>query len=153
MLDGHTHLDNMSRASTSSDSSATERLKWRNHPPLISPNPEKSNPFEDLAHPMETNRSKASVKHEANENDRGSNAREKTEESANDIEGDKGVGAEMGGVEGEKEKEEVGVGGKKALGFRERIRHFTWTWFCMTMATGGIANVLYTRKWILSYRL
>ena len=30
------------------------------------------------------------------------------------------------------------------LGFRERIRHFTWTWFCMTMATGGIANVLYT---------
>ncbi|KAK7519607.1 voltage-dependent anion channel-domain-containing protein [Phyllosticta citriasiana] len=30
------------------------------------------------------------------------------------------------------------------LGFRERIRHFTWTWFCMTMATGGIANVLYS---------
>ncbi|KAH7346123.1 voltage-dependent anion channel [Pyrenochaeta sp. MPI-SDFR-AT-0127] len=30
------------------------------------------------------------------------------------------------------------------MGFRERIRHFTWTWFCMTMATGGIANVLYT---------
>jgi hypothetical protein len=26
---------------------------------------------------------------------------------------------------------------------KERIRHFTWTWFCMTMATGGIANVLY----------
>ena len=29
------------------------------------------------------------------------------------------------------------------LKFRERIRHFTWTWFTMTMATGGIANVLY----------
>ncbi|KAF1987261.1 hypothetical protein K402DRAFT_330851 [Aulographum hederae CBS 113979] len=28
--------------------------------------------------------------------------------------------------------------------FKERVRHFTWTWFTMTMATGGIANVLYT---------
>ena len=30
------------------------------------------------------------------------------------------------------------------LEWRERIRHFTWTFFTMTMATGGIANVLYT---------
>lgn len=30
------------------------------------------------------------------------------------------------------------------LHWRERIRHFTWTFFTMTMATGGIANVLYT---------
>ena len=29
------------------------------------------------------------------------------------------------------------------LAWRERIRHFTWTFFTMTMATGGIANVLY----------
>lgn len=30
------------------------------------------------------------------------------------------------------------------LEWRERIRHYTWTFFTMTMATGGVANVLYS---------
>ncbi|KAL8962382.1 MAG: hypothetical protein Q9183_005166, partial [Haloplaca sp. 2 TL-2023] len=34
--------------------------------------------------------------------------------------------------------------GLEKLHWRVRIRHFTWNFFSMTMATGGIANVLYT---------
>lgn len=34
----------------------------------------------------------------------------------------------------------------ETLEWRERIRHFTWTFFTMTMATGGIANLLYAGK-------
>ena len=30
------------------------------------------------------------------------------------------------------------------ISWRHRIKHFTWTYFTLTMATGGIANVLYT---------
>lgn len=37
----------------------------------------------------------------------------------------------------------LGNGISEKLEWRERIRHYTWTYFTMTMATGGVANVLY----------
>lgn len=35
--------------------------------------------------------------------------------------------------------------------WKKRIRHFTWTFFTMTMATGGIANVLHTGSDLLFF--
>ncbi|KAL2019111.1 hypothetical protein VTK56DRAFT_10062 [Thermocarpiscus australiensis] len=40
--------------------------------------------------------------------------------------------------------------GQRKVGLRERIGCYQWTWFTMTMATGGIANVLHSQAlfWI-----
>lgn len=40
----------------------------------------------------------------------------------------------------------MGVKLEEKLGWNERVRHFTWNFFSMTMATGGIANLLHTSK-------
>lgn len=33
-----------------------------------------------------------------------------------------------------------------SLTFRQRVKHWTWPWFTLTMATGGIASVIYNGK-------
>ncbi|KAF2793958.1 hypothetical protein K505DRAFT_407777 [Melanomma pulvis-pyrius CBS 109.77] len=116
--------DKDARLSTGSDSSAAARLNWRNHPPVVSPGQERGNPFESV----EVQSGKEETAYESGIAEKG---------NGDGLEGDNGVGV---GVDGEGEGEE----GKESLSWRERIRHFTWTWFTMTMATGGIANVLYS---------
>jgi hypothetical protein len=35
---------------------------------------------------------------------------------------------------------------QRHIGIRDRVGCLTWTWFTLTMATGGIANVLHSSK-------
>jgi hypothetical protein len=68
--------------------------------------------------------------------------------NSDDTEPDSGWNAEKDGTDaiwrGHHEPMETSRADRLRL--RDRIRHFTWTWFTMTMATGGIANVLYAGK-------
>ncbi|KAF2444739.1 hypothetical protein P171DRAFT_360266 [Karstenula rhodostoma CBS 690.94] len=132
------------RSSIESASSAAERLKWRNHPEVTSPGLDRSNPFEDdhvvSQDPFPTISDSDEFDNEVSTKDhyyerKGHRKDKERERGANE----QGAG-DLGVLQGaEKESD-----GGQRLSWRERIRHFTWTWFCMTMATGGIANVLYT---------
>lgn len=146
--------EGLSRASLDSDSSAIERLRWRNHPQIISPNPEsvERNPFEDPTYVTQlervegaSERSRSQVREgQIAENEKvsydgqgeGMNRRVLSGESRGGMRGRGDMGLRQG-VEREEDP-------RRTLSWRERLRHFTWTWFTMTMATGGIANVLWT---------
>lgn len=125
------------RSSEDSDDSAVERLQWRSHPAVFTPNPELAdqNPFEKLAGHLNGSGDLALTHHEKRNCSRGSREGDGEEEK------DGALGDES--LQRHESKQSRG-GGNGKMGFRERIRHFTWTWFCMTMATGGIANVLYS---------
>lgn len=141
--------NHFSRSSIESNSSAAERLRWRDHPQVTSPGFEHSNPFEDgHVHAQdffpsisedddgkeEKNGHSEQVDSEKKIEDEVTGKKNKRKKQKNRGSGEMGV---MQGVERESDP-------RRKLSWRERVRHFTWTWFCMTMATGGIANVLYT---------
>ena len=47
----------------------------------------------------------------------------------------------------------LGLEDQRRLSWKQRIRHFTWAYFTLTMATGGIANVIAQSKDIYSIAL
>lgn len=119
------------RPSQDSRSSVAERLQWRSHPAILTPSADLAdrNPFDEVGTPH--NRRTATS---------GINGRL---EGAGDI---------LERVETSEDKHsDLGEDSDRMpsskLSFKQRIRHFTWTWFCSTMATGGIANVLYAGKY------
>ncbi|KAF2871884.1 voltage-dependent anion channel-domain-containing protein [Massariosphaeria phaeospora] len=117
---GHRLQPPAPNAAPNTGSSAAERLQWRNHPPAETPSQEMSDPFQHNGLQLDKTKTEDPATSASDENDGGG------EEGGNGT-----------GVDGDEEQ-------KCKLSWRDRIRHFTWTWFTMTMATGGIANVLYT---------
>ncbi|KAF4625133.1 hypothetical protein G7Y89_g13036 [Cudoniella acicularis] len=65
----------------------------------------------------------------------------------NALVGDYNSGSHRGNQDAnnQQSKESDMEGGVEKFGIRDRISCFTWTWYTMTMATGGIANVLHSR--------
>lgn len=117
-------------------------MKWRDQPPLMTPQfPEwgEGNPFEH----------QHALNLEAIEKSDFERAQEPQDEYSADAEKSDASRAKENDASNARDaprtqqvdREERA---QKQLSWRERIRHFTWTWFTMTMATGGIANALYT---------
>ncbi|KAF2000098.1 hypothetical protein P154DRAFT_522884 [Amniculicola lignicola CBS 123094] len=138
--------------SVNSIDSAEQRLRWRNHEKVFTPSGDAVmiDPFEDVGNvdigrcdfiPMESvieGEVEQTSSEEAEEKSGSVGMQDAGVEKINEC--PEGSGNGRGKRKRRQEKEEEPV----RLNFRERIRHFTWTWFTMTMATGGIANVLYT---------
>ena len=144
-----------SRSSIESNSSAAERLRWRDHPQVTSPGFEHENPFEDgHVHTQDFFPSiseDGDGSEEKNEHNEQINSEKILEDSVigkknkkSKKQKNQGVD-EVGGLQGAERESDP----RRRLSWRERVRHFTWTWFCMTMATGGIANVLYTGSLVI----
>jgi C4-dicarboxylate transporter/malic acid transport protein len=163
-----------SRASTAASAlSAEERLQWRSHPNVATPyaDPRTQNPFEDpnlaIASPQLSRYDDRAHAHEDLSHDVQKQIRQEeveevyhgpeheridsnpTEKSHDPNHADPRTCTIVASRDSTRRSiqdvQQPDVHERRQnLSFKERIRHFTWTWFCLTMATGGIANVLYT---------
>ena len=146
------------RASIDTVSSAADRRRWRNHAHVLTPEPQfvERDPFDDfVVNTRPTAQRKSSDEKSSDASMTDAAEAEQETETPIDHQGPRS-GSVLGGngnvpgpdqQEPEKNQESVlddpETRRDAKLPWRERIRHFTWTWFCLTMATGGIANVLY----------
>lgn len=134
------------------DSSAEERMRWRDHMPLSTPNlDERGDPFNQQVFRSGGDQEKEKEK-DSGTDDGGSGV---GRDGSDDEVLGQGADGNGNGVRCDEEKKQEEREDERMregrLGFKDRIRHFTWTWFTMTMATGGIANVLYTSKFGLIF--
>lgn len=128
------------RRSHDSTSSAAERLQWRSHAAVLTPSVGLADidPFEQLRLSEATEDDNGNIDpREPYLSSDGVNASEEKESRLS-------PGSSQNAIQDDDDDgDDDDAATKKHLSFRERIRHFTWTWFCSTMATGGIANVLH----------
>jgi hypothetical protein len=75
-------------------------------------------------------------------------SRECAGENMDYIDGDETISQTQQGDTSAMERGQGGQeGGQRTYGIRDRISYYTWTWFTMTMATGGVANVIHASKY------
>lgn len=56
------------------------------------------------------------------------------------------VSTSLHNVQEEMEIDQLADTEPKRLSWRQRMKHVTWAWFTMSMATGGIASVIFSGK-------
>jgi hypothetical protein len=133
------------RASNDSTSSAADRLQWRNHEHVLTPQPGQAeqNPFDVLALSRDAQTAAAEgveeVVEEEEEEEEAEQAKSdgtSSDEQTNEV-GRRPQDSRVRNVLAHHEvedKDEMEVTRRNGkLGWRERLRHFTWTWVRVDM--------------------
>lgn len=134
-------------ASIDSVSSAADRRRWRNHAHVLTPEPQAvdRDPFDDLADVLSPAPRRPSLDEKTTDGSKSGDVADPEDEDPGA--GPVPCGNGLEDADTRRRFDDVpdtaSQRRRAKLPWRERIRHFTWTWFCLTMATGGIANVLY----------
>jgi hypothetical protein len=132
------------RASNDSTSSAADRLQWRNHEHVLTPQPGQAeqNPFDVLALSRDAQTAAAAGVEEAVEEEEEEEAEQAKSDGTSSDEQTNNVGrrpqdsqvrnmSDHQEAEDKDQMETIRRNGK--LGWRERLRHFTWTWVRVDM--------------------
>jgi hypothetical protein len=132
------------RASNDSTSSAADRLQWRNHEHVLTPQPGQAeqNPFDVLVLSRDAQTAAAAGIEEAVEEEEEEEAeQEKSDGTSSDEQTnhfgrrpqDPRVRNVLDHQEAEDKDEMEVIRRNGKLGWRERLRHFTWTWVRVDM--------------------
>jgi hypothetical protein len=131
------------RASNDSTSSAADRLQWRNHEHVLTPQPGQAeqNPFDVLVLSRDAQTATVGVEEAVEEEEEEEAEQAKSDGTSSDEQtnevGRRPQDSRMRNVSNHHEvedKDEMEVSRRNVkLGWRERLRHFTWTWVSVDM--------------------